>query len=390
MAAWNRAVEREFDQKAAAEELGWSEEALVAAQEALDEAAQEGALRIFLKSDPFKRNMPGLRSKSPSASEVTEAAAAFLVNNSAQEKRREDETIDADAAIGAVYDALEKELSFRQDHIERMTKRKADLAGTPRKVTISGLRGDSSVANGTYYAHGIRHFWNRPLYTQEQTPDSLGPNYLFCKCSTSISLSLVILGRSLINLRVSTDDMKHRAEEDAKEGAAVEWDEGCWIVGPTLNSDRCTAYAEEGSGPKLMYPPSTGDGATQWFAFDLVAKNWRPAPGKHCPGYAVVAQDDGDDDLTEYIQQGINDEKRMHAHIAEQIGPDTPFRKTTDLTIRAYGEKGGSNVSRLSFMTWRSKFLKDEVAGLKVKLRVPSPDKKYAIIPHNLPLILGL
>ena len=46
---------------------------------------------------------------------------------------------------------------------------------------------------------------------------------------------------------------------------------GSWVVGPTMNSDRCTAFVDETAESLLCPPPTQDGGKARWKAFDVVS-----------------------------------------------------------------------------------------------------------------------
>ena len=167
-------------------------------------------------------------------------------------------------------------------------------------MKVTGLRGDSANANGIYCADGLRAFWGRPLYIQQPTGGSSthALNYLYY-------------------------DMRHESAESGHR-----WTDGTWIIGPSLNSERCTCWLADGDeSVEHKYPSTTasiaedeakrdlGDdddenisltGTHAWHVFDTVSKAWVPAPGDHCPGFAISIVKENGQTMREYLPRPPN------------------------------------------------------------------------------------
>jgi CRP-like cAMP-binding protein len=141
--------------------------------------------------------------------------------------------------------------------------------------------------------------------------------------------------------------------------------DGVWVLGPTLNSERCTAYLQEGD-EDLLYPVSTKTLATNeeqynfqsWNVFDVVAKTWAAAPGDHCPSFNLEIVHEPGNGLIEYIQSAIEHQKQ-YVQQFEGTVEDGAKQETLKMTLSGHVD-GDGNISRGSFLSWRKNLYRDE------------------------------
>ena len=214
-----------------------------------------------------------------------------------------EETILLEDAVSAVFSALETEVEAREQKVAALiAKRDAAGVDTPRKIRVSGLRGDAAEANGIYIADGLKSFWGRPFYVQM-------PEH-----------------HELSNLHYLFYDMRHDSADPFDA-----WTDGHWIIGPSLNSERCTAYYDESAAmthtvkegfTELMYPmPTDRIGPTalsKWMVFDVVSHEWKPAPGHHSPAFSVALVEDEEENMVMYIDKSVQDQQQILENFAEK------------------------------------------------------------------------
>eukprot|EP01043_Picozoa_sp_COSAG02_P049814 COSAG02_NODE_5044_length_4700_cov_1.930015_2_plen_431_part_00 len=165
--------------------------------------------------------------------QVTEAARAFVKASQGElEVVLDNEVLPLGTGIEALIASLTEEVRSRDKRIQSLVSRQSKLAdATPRKITVSGLQGDAAAANGTYCADGLRACWGRPVYLQQLDG------------STDRQAFFLFYDQAYV-------------KDDAT--GVSQWADGTWIIGPSQNSDRCTAYMPEvvhdGAVETLLHP----------------------------------------------------------------------------------------------------------------------------------------
>lgn len=274
---WEEAATAFFDEAAAAMKLGWSASLTSAAYETImsldmPETTLKACYRVFLV---YARTPAAkLSGKALTPAKVKKAALKFAGRDELQDDLADDE-VPLDDAVSAVKQALQMECTLRVSKVKDLSAKLLKISPqVPVHVQVEGLRGDCAAANGLYVASGLRLFWGRPLYSQHA--DAQG-------CATTTHNVLFF-------------DMNHKTDSNGD----AKWTDGMWVLGPTLNSERCTAWFPE-IDPKrpLEYPPETDQSADprgglrgpSWMVFDTVNAIWKEAPGTHCPGFSVQSAD---------------------------------------------------------------------------------------------------
>ncbi len=249
---WEARARESFSEEATIAKLGWQKDLREAAKRGLIAAigeetntnvtSDEGMgrtmvvrtyWRCFLKEELAHMATGGqaLRRQStwdaaqggiPATNEaqVTEAARAFVkASHGELEVVLDNEVLPLGTGIEALIASLTEEVRSRDKRIQSLVTRQSKLAdATPRKITVSGLQGDAAAANGTYCADGLRACWGRPMYLQQLDGSTdRQPFFLFY-------------------------DQAY-VKDDAT--GVSQWADGTWIIGPSQNSDRCTAYMPE-------------------------------------------------------------------------------------------------------------------------------------------------
>eukprot|EP01043_Picozoa_sp_COSAG02_P041813 COSAG02_NODE_3500_length_6650_cov_4.876355_3_plen_684_part_00 len=373
--AFDEANAELFDEGSAEKALGWPADCIQAAKRVFTRKEQLNLWRHFVQSGPeldakagtllsWQNNRDSATSApTPEAAERT--AYAFL--NSADgsiEGIVNKETLPFEQALQAVRDALQQELAARRSKVSELEQRLRDMRAhadqnqnsmaPPRKLRFSGLRGEAAAANGTYCAEGLRCYWGRPLYARmlDSGGDPTVPYFLFFTKTYQP-------GEALADGSIS----------------AGKWSDGVWVLGPTLNSERCTAYLEESGEHDMLYPVSTKTLAADkeryamklWNVFDVVAKSWGEAPGRHCPSFSVEVFEEPGNSLTEYVEAAV-DQQKQSAQQFEGMVEDEAEQETLRLTLKGYVDPSG-NISRGAFLSWRKSVYKDEIQDKQMQLR---------------------
>lgn len=179
----------------------------------------------------------------PTVKSAELAAASFFSSAEVSlELFLDKEKVPLERAFQAVCEALLEECTFRVAKVADLTGRLEDSSfgqtstsgkvqrldtkthddtrshrPTPRKLRVSGLRGDSEDSNGVYCVDGLRCFWGRPLYTRmpENAGDTTPPRYMFY-------------------------GMTHEAGEMQPDGteSKAKWVDGVWVLGSDLHQTR--------------------------------------------------------------------------------------------------------------------------------------------------------
>lgn len=350
---WETAAQDAFDETAQLRQLGWNEQCGKAAHESIKEKASlavtpEAMHRVFLKSNPLE--VDGRRGKVkqiPVSVDAVSKAAREFVTSGDSEMLLDLETLPFDRVNELVREALDVDRQERRAVIEDLQRRAEALGDAPTQILITGLRGDASKANGVYSAHGLRAFWGRPLYVQETDARVVSSiNYLYY-------------------------DMRHDSCEDGE----ATWVEGTWILGPTFNSERCTAYLREREESSI-FPATTeslADSETPaaycWQVFDVVTHSWMAAPGTHAPAFEVeVLSGQNSYTMQDYIQMRQEHAHTMLQKLEEMLADGSSFSKELDITLAGYKAKD-STVARSGFLAWRETFYRDEIRKAQTALR---------------------
>ena len=357
---WETAMREDFDEAALIKQLRWNEQCAAASHEGIKEKASlaisnASLHRVFLKSNPLlvHARRGKMREITPSVSAVLKAAADFVSSGDA-EPFLDAEVLPFEQVRSVVRAALESERQDRLIDVEALQQRGLELGDTPSKIVVKGLRGEASRANGVYFAHGLRAFWGRPMYVQ--VPDGQlaqsGPvNYLYY-------------------------DMRH----DGSAAEEAKWVEGMWILGPSLNSERCTAYLRERDGDEpTLFPtptetlaetePSESSNAYHWQVFDVVSHSWIAAPGMHAPAFEVrVVTGDTHTTMQDYIQMRQEHDETMLRQLQIWLADGSSFDEELDITLTGYKGVDGT-ITRSGFLTWRDTFYRDEVRKVQATLR---------------------
>jgi hypothetical protein len=240
-----------FDAKAGEKALGWPTACIEAARRVFARKEQENLWRHFVQSNPVLGGKAGTlvfgvsigketsASSAPTPRAAEHAAAAFLASaDGSLEMIIDSETLPFERAFQAVCEALQQELSFRAAKVSELEERLAEMnavrssvidralypaqngggeAETPRKLRISGLRGDAAIANGIYCVEGLRCFWGRPLYSR--LPDNAGDSTavsglhsnvdLLPVCALTVQLSAVRHSHFTCSSQRHTLPLKH-------------------------------------------------------------------------------------------------------------------------------------------------------------------------------------
>ena len=363
--AWETAAREKYEEGKTMKALGWSKEMFDAAKEALfstlDDLMRSSheteswsttsrvkavCVRSFFKemtsaadgssSPSFRRGVK----KVTSAGEAAAAAKRYASDcHHELEGLLDDEELMLDDVIQVTLSSLREEQTFRQRKIDALLERSKLLGeDTPRRIRVSGLRSESAEANGVYIADGLRSSFGRPLYVQHNLKEKHHTFRLFY-------------------------DMRH-VKDELNVSMHQQWTDGQWVLGPTMNADRCTAFIREGedttqdgeldSHHEMMYPVSTAEMekiAQHWQTYDLVTKTWREAPGDHCPGFDVRI-DEGSETMQDYIGQAVQQQSRMLGMIKAQT-EDSKFVSKLNAQLKKYCHRGG--VRRRNYMLWVSK-----------------------------------
>lgn len=372
--AFDEANDELFDEESAEQALGWPAECIQAAKQVFRRREQLHLWRHFVQSDPqlgtdtagmllYWPNRDNQESaQTPHAAEL--AAREFLISgNSVLEDVMNKETLPFERAFQVVRGALQQELTLRKlkvseleqrlDGMTEYSKRSYETTALSRKLRFSGLRGEAAAANGTYCIEGLRLYWGRPLYARlsESGADSTAPYFLYFTKTYQPAETLA----------------------DGTESPG-RWSNGTWVLGPTLNSERCTAYLEESADHEMLYPASTAALAThkekyslkKWHVFDVVAKSWSDAPGHHCPSFSVVPIEEPGNSLADYVEAAIEQQKQSTQQF-ERIVNVEEEQETLRLTLKGHVDAGG-NISRGAFLSWRKTLYKDELWDKQRKL----------------------
>jgi hypothetical protein len=289
---WEKSAASCFDESDMCAQLGWRTENLQVAVKTikrklgdLNEDSENmemiskyinPAFRSFCKEELAHKPLDGQAGIRGTAARVTtwddpnnslddsikDAAKAFVSSHQRDLNGIIDgETLSLDFAVQAAVNSLTEEARFRQRKITSLTKRQASMPkDTPRRIQVSGLQDESAAANGTYCVDGLRASWSRPVYVKQSGYVGDSTYYLFYD-------------------RQQTHDGEHSTHK---------WRDGCWVIGPTLNSNRCTAVLPEQDGQDLMTPIKDMKLPPFWESYDIVKKSWVPNAKELCPHFNVA------------------------------------------------------------------------------------------------------
>eukprot|EP01043_Picozoa_sp_COSAG02_P003547 COSAG02_NODE_87_length_38906_cov_69.688697_5_plen_723_part_00 len=335
---WQRVAEQSFDEEACAKELGWSMELVAVARETtIKTTGQTGygtaLCRVFLRvvAPSISGRYPGSKL---TAEHVRSKAQKFALSrrNELEDLLSEDH-VPVEAAVGAVKEAMEQELSFRRKKIEALQRRLEVVPrDMPAGVLVSGLRGAAASCNGLYVVSGLRHFFGRSIWAQRG-----GSNVLFYDVSS----------------------------ESPHVSSGVS--EGVWVLGPTLSSGRCTAWLSDPGG-QAYSPPLTStaaDSDSEWMVYDTLKAKWVPAPGTHSPQFAIEMDADSET-MQQYLQAAVKDQETVLRHAQARLtahGFDETLRAT--LGVRA-GPNG--TIGRGDYSAWRTDFYSEELRRMQTTL----------------------
>ena len=137
--------------------------------------------------------------------------------------------------------------------------------------------------------------------------------------------------------------MTHEGGEMQPDGSETKaaWVDGVWVLGPTLNSERCTAFLEEGD-ESMPYPVSSKElglfpdrySQKQWQVFDVVGKAWQEAPGSHCPAFSIEMIEETVNGMNEYIQTAIDQQTHYLDQVREEDWTETPLLESPSKRCR--------------------------------------------------------
>ncbi len=319
-------------------------------------AAMKGASSAMTLSSPKKSNLP----KDPLA-----AAAVRWVSSDEMYRDLVEDSIPLETAIEAVKEALEREVLFRKAKIKELTEKAEKLSDDmPLEVKVEGLRGASSVANGTYLAAGLRQYWGRPVYVQhldEHDHTASTHNVFFY-------------------------DQEYGGTEIIHGRQVQSWNDGVWVLAPTLNSARCTAWVFEAPDSPLYYPPLTDDtqdfrdglGGVAWNVFDPAHGEWKLAPGSHCPSFCVTNPQEHES-IKGYYEQAIEDQKAILADIEQKLGSDASIFITNLKLVMENRSKGKEPIITANDYNWwrDTQFYQDELIQFRSKVEAKITDTEF-------------
>jgi hypothetical protein len=401
---WDRIALKNWDDVAPLSQLDWQPEFLAAARKEIESmpGAPIAVYRTFVrltiaqKQEKDKRDekmlqqqqsggkfskfsaglssqLAGLRDeKQLTAAVCRDMAHEYVVTLLGDGPRKleillDEDTLPLDVAVDGVLETIDQEIKLRTRKIAALNARLRTAVGdTPRKVQISGLRGEAAVANGLYIADGLRNFWGRPLYVQVPASPS----------------------QQLSSLHYLYYDCRH-------DGSSLrQWTDGCWVIGPDLNSERCTAYvldkADDMYFPLPTASTSTQTKGTKWMVYDTITQRWAGAPGNHCAGFLVKGVIENET-MPDYIAKSIQDQQHILDSFQAAIDSadatmgagerdgDSPvnesFRDLVELKLSIEAKDG--QLERKHFIAWRTNFYQKQIATVHGRIRraILSPGK---------------
>lgn len=394
--AWETAASDRFDEQASMKALKWNQEMFDAAKESLLSTLDEllpkpggvdfswsatnrmraVSMRCFFNGMslvPEGSSSPMFRASNAQVTTVSAASAAarrYVMDSHLElEGLLDDEELELSDAIDVIMKSLAEEQEVRKRKINALQERAKILGtNTPRRIRVAGLRNEAAEANGIYVADGLRAAFERPIYVQYAVREQHHIFRLFY-------------------------DMRHVKDEDYLDSSVKQkWVDGQWVLGPTMNADRCTAFIREGqdttsdgkvdSHHEMMYPVSTAEMESvvqHWETYDIVTKTWREAPGEHCPGFDVRIE--GTETMQEYIDQAVAQQQRMLEMLSAQTN-DAEFLSNVTSQLQRYCHRG--RIKRRNYMVWMAKFHADELIRLQNDLIgaiLQSNDKNQLQLP---------
>lgn len=392
---WETCARESFSEEKTIQQLGWHEDHTKAAKRALNAtieketnvnaAADKGFgrarvvqvnWRCFLKEELAHMPTGGQalhrqttwdsqqeNGSVGSPEQIKDAARAFVKASQGElEAVLDAETLPLDTAVEAVIQSLTEEVQSRDLKIESLISRKSKLAdATPRKIKVSGLQGDAAAANGTYCADGLRACWGRPVYLQQfDKATDREPYFLFY-------------------------DQAY-VKDDAT--GISQWADGKWVIGPSQNSDRCTAYMQEAvyDGVVENLPHPCCNVRSHWMVYDVVKNKWLEGPGDHCPGLSVVGV--SGDTYQDYISKSIVEQSEMRKMISRQVDDDGfAARVRSKLARHSLRKSEGGGIQRKNYMMQVRKFHAKELRKIQTaiifNILAAHDDKKLALPPDN-------
>eukprot|EP01047_Picozoa_sp_COSAG01_P009834 COSAG01_NODE_410_length_17384_cov_20.323691_1_plen_975_part_00 len=358
---WETTAASSFDESDMCARLGWNGEHLHAAEitikkilRDISEDAEDQmqmsqyvnpALRSFLKEElAFKpiHEQSGSRGTSgritcwdepdkPLVESIKKAAKAFVLSHQRDLNGIIDsEALTLDSAVQVAVNSLTEEARIRQLKINTLD--------TPRRIRVSGLQDESAAANGSYCADGLRASWNRPVYVKQggYAGDNSSSYYLFY-------------------------DRQH--DPDAEPGTQ-KWTDGLWVIGPTLNSNRCTAVLPEKDGQDLMTPIKSMERAPYWEAYDIVRKQWVHNARELCPRFNVEGVPG--ETVQDYIAATVKEQSALQKRIIDRVQNVKFVEKLrAKLSKQSRKKSVGGGISRKSFMMWMRRFHNREIIQLQ-------------------------
>lgn len=366
---WNAKASKTFDESAALELLDGVTPALARdirraiMKEDMPDTMAQACFRVFLKhhAETHIKKLSSVGSKlTEAARHATELkktkqdpliqAAVDWATSGEVYKDLGADSVPFQDAIDAVKEALEREKKFRTTKIKKL-KDKAQLIGedVPMVVKVEGLRGASSLANGTYLAAGLRQYWGRPVYVQHLDEHD----------NTSSTHFVMFF------------DQQH----NFRDGRHI-WENGVWVIAPSLNSERCTAWVREiNPHQPLYYPPLTdvnardGVDGLAWNVYDSTHGQWKLAPGSHCPSFSVRAPQH-DKGVKSYYDRAVEDHTNVLTDVEHKLGSDaSSFNENLRLALEFRSKNGCVTAS--DFNWWRETiFYQEELQHLQKKIEL--------------------
>ena len=377
-AVWESSAAESFSEEAIIQQLGWEKKHTDAAKRALKAAIDQemktgshagdgmGRTRVvavnwrcFLKEElafmNSEQGAKGLHRQSTwdweqgglsigSDAKIKEAARAFVTASHGElEAVLDSEALPLDTAVESLIASLTEEVRARDIRIAGLVERQSKLAdATPRKIKVSGLQGDAAAANGIYCADGLRGSWGRPVYLQQ------------FDLTTDRQPYFVYYDQSFVR--------------DETTGIS-KWSDGTWIIGPSQNSDRCTAYMKEvvhdGVMENLLHPCCNV--YAHWMVYDVVKQKWLRGPADHCPRLSVKKVTG--DTYQDYIEKSIADQTEMRENISRQVkSSDFAARVRAKLAKYSSRKSDGGGIQRKSYLVQVRKFHAKELRKMQSKI----------------------
>jgi hypothetical protein len=422
---WEQKAAANFDEDAVAKRLQWPSAMVTAVKDTMmgldmPETVSKACYRVFLQReaplilDRIERSsakLTGSSNKELTVGKLKKLALKWVERAELQEDLGED-LVPLEHAIVAVKEALKVEVKLRRSKMEDLTSKLEAIPGDmPVHVRVEGLRGASVSANGVYVASGLRQFWGRPLYTQHLNDSGFAStthNVLFYDMrhdteETAVQewdelwARLTALGWVqedgyyvppvkpkvvVVSFDGEQEDRKQfETQEQVRAHVRDPWTDGVWVLGPTLNSDRCTAWIPEVDPKKapLLFPPSTvnaPDGGG-WLVYDTVNSKWKNAPGTHCPSFSLSSADKDGENMKDYFQKAVDDQESVRTRVEAMLSGETDDKSLVNfdellratMTARAGMHPTlGPTITASDYMSWRATFYHDELKELQTTI----------------------